>query len=190
MSFIIVVTVYFYWFVSLSTVPTSDGVEFLNNARSWSSGFSLNSPFRAPLISWITAGVWGIIGENWIMIKYLMPAFTPAAAIMLYLAIRKHKSKWFAFGVSALTILNSNVFFWGSFIMTEGLSLFFLSLSLYFMKSKKSSHWFLAGISIGLTFASRYTILLQAFAIFVIESLIRRNPTFFTRTLMTMLPII
>jgi hypothetical protein len=78
----------------------------------------------------------------------------------------------------------------GSFIMTEGLSLFFLTLSLYFMKSKKSSHWFLAGISMGLTFASRYTIIFQAFAIFVVESLIRRNPGFFTRTIMTMLPII
>jgi 4-amino-4-deoxy-L-arabinose transferase-like glycosyltransferase len=96
----------------------------------------------------------------------------------------------FAFGVSMLTMLNPQVFFWRTHITTEGLSLFFLTLSLYFMKCEKSSHWLLGGISVGLTFAARYTISLQAIAIFVAESITRRNPKFVIKTLMTMLPMI
>jgi 4-amino-4-deoxy-L-arabinose transferase-like glycosyltransferase len=183
-------SVYFYWNVSISGAPPSDGAEFLNNARGWLSDTPLKGVFRAPLISWIIAGVWLLTGENWLIIKYLIPAFTLGAGIMLYILLRKRKGNLFALGVSVLTLLNQNVFFWGTFIMTEGLSLFFLVLSVYFLKSEKEKYWIFAGIAIGLTFGSRYSIFIQALTIFLVELVIRRNSKFATRTMMSAIPIV
>ena len=188
--FLVAFSVYFYWNVSISGAPPSDGAVFLSNARSWLSDTPLKGEYRAPLISWIIAGVWVLTGENWLIIKYLIPAFTLGAGILLYILLRKRKGNLFALGVSVLTLLNQNVFFWGTFIMTEGLSLFFLVLSLYFLKSEKEKYWIFAGIAIGLTFGSRYSIFIQALTIFLVELVIRRNSKFATRTMMSAIPII
>ena len=188
--FIISFTAYFYSYVSISAIPTSDGAEYLNNARSWLYDTPISSAYRAQLISWIIAGIWQITGENWLIIKYVIPVFTLGAGIILYLLLRKHKGNLFAFGVSTLTLLNPHLFFWGTYIMTESLSLFFIVLSLYFIKSEKQSHWFLAGISIGLTFASRYSTLIEVMTIFVVECIIRKDRKFATRTIMSATPII
>ena len=188
--FLVAFSVYFYWNVTISGAPPSDGADFLSNARSWLSDTPLRGEYRAPLISWITAGVWLLTGENWLIIKYLIPAFTLGAGIILYILLRKQKGGLFALGVSVLTLLNQNVFFWGTFIMTEGLSLFFLVLSVYFLKSEKEKHWIFAGIAIGLTFGSRYSIFFQALTIFLVELVIRRNAKFATRTMMSAIPIV
>jgi 4-amino-4-deoxy-L-arabinose transferase-like glycosyltransferase len=180
----------FYYYISTLVVPEYDAADYLLNARSWLSNEPLSSSFRPPLISWIIAGVWTITGENWIVIKYLIPSFTLAAAFFLYLHLRRHKSSIFAFGVTALTLLNPHVFFWSTQILTEGLSLFFLVMTLYFIKSEKEKDWFLAGIMIGLTFASRYPIALQALTIFVVESFIRKDIKLIYRTLAGAVPII
>ena len=103
--------------------------------------------------------------------------------------LKKHKCAIFAFGVTALTLLNPHVLFWGTQILTEGLSLFFLIMGIYFIKNDKKNDWLLAGIMIGLTFASRYPVVLQAITIFVIESLIRRDIKLISRTLMGAIPI-
>src|SRR6187401_684214 len=87
-------------------------------------------------------------------------------------------------------MLNPQVFFWGTQILTEGLSLFFLILTLYLVKSDKKTSWFLAGITIALTFASRYPIILQSLAIFIVEFILRKNYKLASYTVMSALPII
>jgi 4-amino-4-deoxy-L-arabinose transferase-like glycosyltransferase len=189
-SFLIGYTIFLYSYVSIIRVPADDASSYLSNARSWIQNTPLVSTYRAPLISWFISVVWIFTGENWTVIQNLQPTFTLAAGIILYLTIKKHKGKLFAFGVSSMTLLNPTVFFWTTQIMTENISLFFLILSLYFIKSERQSHWFLAGIAIGLTFASRYYILFEAIIIFVVECIVRRNRKLATRTIMGAIPII
>ena len=80
-------------------------------------------------------------------------------------------------------MVNATVFVWSTQILTEGVALFFLVLTLYFLKGKEN-HWFLAGITIGLTFASRYPIIIQALAIFVVESILVKKPKVILRTIL------
>jgi hypothetical protein len=102
-------------------------------------------------------------------------AFTVAGIVLLYLLLRRRKGAWFALGVSTLTLTNAQLFFYTSQMLAEGISLFFLILSLYFLEGTKKTHWVLSGISIGLTFAARYPILLQAIIIFLAESVLKRD---------------
>lgn len=188
--FLVAYSIYLYVFVSITFAPANDAADYLSNARSWLENKPLLSVYRPPLISLFISAVWGLTGENWITIQYLEPLFTICAAIVLYLLLRKHKGSLFALGVSSLTLLNPAVFFWSTQIMTESLSLFFIVLSLYFIKSEKETHWYLAGVCIGLTFASKYSILVEVIIIFVVECIIRKDRKFLIRTTMTAFPII
>lgn len=180
--FLATYSIFIYSYVAITVAPADDASDYLTNARNWLNNEPIASTYRPPLFSLYIAGVWAMAGENWLTIQYLQPIFSLGAAIILFLALRKHKGGIFAFGVSALTLLNPTVFFWSTQIMTEGISLFFLVLSFYFMKSNRESSWYLGGIAMGLTFASRYSILLEAVVIFVIECLIRKDPKFLSRT--------
>jgi 4-amino-4-deoxy-L-arabinose transferase-like glycosyltransferase len=183
-------SVLFFIYISTLSVPEYDSADYLLNARNWFSDKDLSSSIRPPLISWIIACVWSVTGENWIVIKYVIPSFSLAAGLFLYLHLRKYKGGVFAFGVVALTLLNAHVFFWSTQILTEGLSLFFLIMTLCFIKSDKKNYWLLAGITIGLTFASRYPIAIQAITIFIVESFIRKDMKLILRTLAGALPVI
>ena len=125
-----------YHFVSISSIelPTWDAAGFLAN-------------FRPPLLSWVISGVWTVTGENCIAVKYLPAFFTMATAVLLYLVKKKHKGSVFSMCVTSITMLNSQVLFWGEQLMSESLSLLFLVLSLYLVKSEKPHHWFLGGIT-------------------------------------------
>jgi 4-amino-4-deoxy-L-arabinose transferase-like glycosyltransferase len=186
----VIYSILFYFYVSMMAVPEYDAADYLVNARAWVSNEQLYSPIRPPLISWIIAGVWSLTGENWIIIKYLMPIFTLAAGLVLYKHLKEYKGSLFAFGVTALTLLNPNVFFWSTQILTEGLSLFFLVMTLYFCKSKNKNGALLTGIMLGLTFASRYPIAIQAITIVIVEAIIRKNPKYLVRVLIGAAPII
>lgn len=186
----VIYSILFYAYVSMMEVPEYDSADYLVNARGWVSNEPLYSEFRPPLISWIIAGVWSLTGENWIIIKYLMPVFTLAAGLVLYKHFKEYKGSMFAFGVTALTLLNPFVFFWSTQILTEGLSLFFLVMTLYFCKSNNKHSALLAGIMLGLTFASRYPIAIQAFTIVIVEAIIRKNPKYLVRVLTGAAPII
>lgn len=177
---------------SISTyhVPISDGAAYLTNAGDWLRAEPLYQIYRPPLISWMIAGVWAITGENWVTVKYLSALFGFASAPVLYLALRRAKGAFFALGVVVLTVLNSEVFFYTSQLLTEGLSLFFLLATLYFVKSERPGYWFLAGVCIGLTFASRYPIALQAGTLALIESFARRNWRILTRAIATAVPAV
>ena len=76
-------------------------------------------------------------------------------------------------------------------ILTEGLSLFFLVLSVYFLKSDRQYNWIFAGIAIGLTFGSRYPIFILAITLFIIESIVRPGvrKKFFGNALVGMVPV-
>ena len=165
-------------------VPAGDGLDYLMNGVRWLSPHSLFSPFRPPLISWIVAGVWTITGQDWLIIKYIIPTFTIASGIILYKLIRRDRGSLFALGVTVLTLTNIQVFIWGSFILTESLSLFFLLLSFYFIRSNRKIHWFLAGVALGLCFASRYPVVIQALSIIVVESVLRKNYKIITYSLL------
>jgi 4-amino-4-deoxy-L-arabinose transferase-like glycosyltransferase len=178
------------YYISLMKVPIHDGAYYLLNAHDWLTNKPLDEFYRPPLISWIIAGIWSITGESWTIVKGLQAVFTISAGIILYILLRKHKGAMFAFSVTALTMVTGPLFFFSTQIGTEGLSLFFVILTLYFLKSRKESHWFLAGITIGLTFASRYPIILQPLVIFIVESLIAKKPKLAIRTISGMLLII
>ena len=166
-------------------------VAYIANAQSWLSGTPLNEIFRPPLLSWIIDLVWLITGESWLSIKYLSPTFAITAGFILYLTLKSHKGRLFAFGVTALTMLNLQVLFWSTQTMTESLSLLFIILVIYFFKrSPTKTNWLLAGILMGLTFASRYPIFAQAVVIFIVESLIHRNVKLSITTILGLLPIV
>ena len=93
-------------------------------------------------------------------------------------------------GVAALTAITPQVFFWSSQLLTESLSLFFLLGTLYFVKSDRPRWWFVAGACIGLTFASRYPIVLQAGALAVVESYARRNWQILSRAIIGAIPVL
>jgi len=186
----VIYSILFYAYVSMMEVPEYDSADYLVNARAWVTNERLYSDIRPPMISWIIAGVWSLTGENWIIIKYLMPVFTLAAGLVLYKHLKEYKGIMFAFGVTALTFLNPNVFFWSTQILTEGLSLFFLIMTLYFCKSKNKNSALLTGIMLGLTFASRYPIALQAITIVIVEAIIRKNPKYLLRVFTGAAPII
>ena len=188
--FCVFLALYYYEYISMLEVPSHDGTVYLLNAHDWLNNKPLDEIYRPQLISWIIAGIWSITGENWVLVKGLQAIFTVAAGVVLYLLLRKYKGSIFAFGVAALTMINGPVFLFSTQILTEGLSLFFLVLSMYFLKSRKEKYWFLAGITIALTFASRYPVFLQALAIFIVESILSRKPKLALRTISAGVPVL
>lgn len=189
-SFVILLVLYYNYYISTIQAPVWDGTVYLANAKAWLERGPLVEIYRPPLISWIISGIWIVLGENWEIIKYVQAAFTVGAGIVLYITLREHKGSLFAFGVSSLTMVNAWVFFNSAQILTEGISLFFVTLTLYFLKTKKRPRPALAGISIALTFAARYPIVLQSFLILVVESIVQKNPKMFAKAIMTALPAI
>jgi 4-amino-4-deoxy-L-arabinose transferase-like glycosyltransferase len=188
-AFIAAILVYYNYHISQMAIPFWDGAVYLENARDWLKGEPLMEPYRPPLISWIIAGIWSILGEDWSLAKYIQMMFTVGAGVLLYLTLRSSKGSLFALGVTVLTMLNSQIFFWSTQILTEGLSLFFLILTLYCLKSEKQHNWFIAGIAMGLTFASRYPIFLPAIVLFIAESIARRNIKLISNTIVTLVPV-
>jgi 4-amino-4-deoxy-L-arabinose transferase-like glycosyltransferase len=162
-------------YISKLSSPMWDGATYLENARNWVTNTPLFEPYRPPLISWLIATVWFFTGENWEAVKFLAAFFTIGAGILLYITLKKHKGGLFALAVTILTMLNTQVFFYSTQIYAEAISLFFLAATLMLVKLGRPGLWFLAGITAGLTFASRYPILLQAVAIIACESLARKN---------------
>jgi 4-amino-4-deoxy-L-arabinose transferase-like glycosyltransferase len=186
--FCIFLALYYNESISVLRVPSHDGTVYLMNAHDWLNNEPLDEVYRPPLVSWIIAGIWSITGENWVLVKGVQAIFTIGAGVVLYILLRKYKGNAFAFGVSALTMINGPIFLFSTQIMTEGLALFFLVLSMYFLKSRKEKYWFLAGITIALTFASRYPVFLQVAAIFVVESILSRKPKLALRTISSGVP--
>jgi cellulose synthase/poly-beta-1,6-N-acetylglucosamine synthase-like glycosyltransferase len=184
--------IYYHFYISQMALPFWDAALYLENAQNWLRNDPLEAAYRPPLISWIIAGTWSITGEDWSVAKYIQPIFTLGAGVILYLTLKKYKGDFFAFGVTALTMLNPFVFFWSTQILTEGVSLFFLVLSLYFLKSEKQYNWILAGVAMALTFGSRYPIFLIAVALFIMEIIARQDAKkrFFVNTLIGLVPII
>lgn len=181
--FCVLLSVSYSIYIPAMKVPIHDSAVYLLNARSWLYGTEIYEEYRPQMLSWIISGIWKLTGENWMITKYIQSAFTVGSGIILYMLIKRYKGSAFAFGVSVLTMVNATVFVYSTQILTEGVSLFFLILTLYFLKGKEN-HWFLAGITIGLTFASRYPIIIQALAIFVVESIIIKKPNLIIRTIL------
>ncbi len=165
----------YYSAISTYQVPMWDAAVYLTNARDWLTNLPLSEIYRPPLISWITAGVWAVTGEDWQAVKFLSALFGIGAAVILYFTLRRGKGAPFALGVVVLTMLNPQVFFYSTQLYTESLSLFFALATLYLVKGENMFQWFLAGASVGLTFASRYPIVLAAVVIVLVESYARRN---------------
>ena len=183
--------IYYHFYVSQMVFPIWDSAIYLENAQNWLKNEPLEAAYRPPIISWIIAGIWSITGEDWSVVKYIQPIFTISAGVILYQTLKKYKGNLFAFGVTALTMVNGYVFFWSTQIMTEGISLFFLVLSIYFLKSEKQSSWILAGIAMGLTFGSRYPVFVVAIALLIIEVIARREgKKLLVNALVSMIPIL
>ena len=136
--------------------PGWDGSVYLLNSKGWLNGTPLFENFRSPLISWIVSGIWFFSGQDWLLVKFLQAVFTVGAGVVLYLTLKNYKGSLFALGVTSLTMLNTYVFFYSTLILIHGISLFFVCLTLFFLKKDNPNYWFLGGIVIGLTFAARY----------------------------------
>jgi hypothetical protein len=189
-SFCILLISGYNYYVSLQQVPSHDAAFYLLNARDWLTDKPLDEHYRPPLVSWIIAGVWAIIGEDWVIVKWLQPIFTIGSGVVLYLLLRKYKGGLFAFGVTSLTMTQESIFLATGYIQPEGMALFFLVLTIYLLKLRKEKYWFLAGISIALTFASRYPVFIQAVAIFLVETIIVRNAKLAYRAILGGVPIL
>jgi hypothetical protein len=189
-SFCILLISGYNYYVSLQHVPSYDAAYYLLNARDWLTNQPLVEHYRPPLISWIIAGVWSITGENWVIVKWLQPIFTIGSGVVLYLLLRKYKGGLFAFGVAALTMTQESVFMTSGYIQPEGLALFFLILTIYLLKKGKEKYWFLAGVTIALTFASRYPVFIQAVVIFLAETIIVRNARLAYRAILGGVPVL
>jgi len=189
-SFCILLISGYNYYVSLQKVPSYDAAYYLLNARDWLTNQPLVEHYRPPLISWIIAGVWSITGENWVIVKWLQPIFTIGSGVVLYLLLRKYKGGLFAFGVAALTMTQESVFMTSGYIQPEGLALFFLILTIYLLKKGKEKYWFLAGVTIALTFASRYPVFIQAAVVFLAETINVRNVKLFYRAILGGLPVL
>lgn len=188
--FLAVLCVLYYFTILTDQVPMWDPAVYLTNARDWLTGAPLSEIYRAPLISWIIAGVWAVVGEDWQNVKYLSALFGVGAVVILYLRLRRDKNAPFALGVAALTMMSPQVFFFSTQIYTETLSLFFLLATLYLIKSERPTFWFLAGIASALTFAARYPIILQAAVLVIVESYARRNWHILTRAVVGAVPVV
>ena len=171
-------------------MPSHDAAFYLLNARDWLTDKPLDEHYRPPLISWIIAGVWSITGEDWVIVKWLQPIFTIGSGVVLYLLLRKYKGGLFAFGVTSLTMTQESIFLATGYIQPEGMALLFLVLTIYLLKLRKEKYWFLAGITIALTFASRYPVFIQAVAIFLVETIIVRNAKLAYRAILGGVPIL
>jgi len=189
-GFMALVAIHYVTYITLLEVPMWDAAVYLENAHNWVNGEPLFRDFRPQFISWLIAGIWTISGESWESAKYLQASFTLGAGIVLYLTLRKYKGGLFSIGVVSLTMLNAQVFYFSSFILTEGISLFFLVLALHCTRNEKARYWPIGGLSIGLTFAARYPVILQAIVILVTEALIRRNSRIFTYSMIGAIPTI
>jgi hypothetical protein len=189
-SFCILLISGYNYYVSLQHVPSYDAAFYLLNARDWLTDKPLDEHYRPPLISWIIAGVWSITGEDWIIVKWIQPIFTIGSGLVLYVLLRKYKGGMFAFGVTALTMTQESVFLASGYIQPEGLALFFLVLTIYLLKVRKEKYWFLAGVTIALTFASRYPVFIQAVVIFLVETIIVRNARLAYRAILGGVPIL
>jgi 4-amino-4-deoxy-L-arabinose transferase-like glycosyltransferase len=188
--FCLYMIIYSISFISTIYVPIWDGAVFLLNAHEWLSNIGLSEVYRPPLFSWIIDGIWMFTGEDWTAIKYVQIAFTIAAVVLLYLLLRRRKGALFAFGVASLTLTNAQLFFYTSQIRSEGISLFFLILTLYFLEGRSKVLWLWSGISIGLTFVARYPILLQSLIIFVVESILKKDLRSTTRATIVIISVI
>ena len=189
--FTLALSIYYYSLISPLQMPVWDAAAYLGNAHGWLNNLHLLEPFRPPFLSWIIAGIWTITGENWEIVKFMPAFFAVGSGVILYLALRRHKGRLFAFAVTALTMLNIQVIGNSTQIISESLSLFLVVLTLYLIKSDKASHWFLVGITIGLTFASRYPIVIQPFTIFLIEFVfIRKRFALFSHTILGLLLVL
>ena len=189
-SFCILLISGYNYYVSLQQVPSHDAAFYLLNARDWLTDKPLDEHYRPPLISWVIAGIWAITGEDWIIVKWLQPIFTIGSGVVLYLLLRKYKGGLFAFGVTSLTMTQESIFLATGYIQPEGMALFFLVLTIYLLKLRKEKNWFLAGITIALTFASRYPVFIQAVAIFLVETIIVRNAKLAYRAILGGVPIL
>ena len=180
----------FYSTISAYQAPMWDAAAYMANARGWLTNAPLFAIYRPPLISWITAGVWAVIGEDWQNVKYLSALLGIGSAPILYFTLRGEKGSLFALGTTVLTMMSPQLFFYSTQLYTETLSLFFLLATLYFAKSEKLAFWFLAGITGALTFASRYPIIFQAAVIVIIESYARRNWKILSMAIAGAIPIV
>src|ERR687883_1499711 len=131
--FCIFLAMYYSSFISVLKVPSHDGTVYLMNAHDWLNNEPLDEIYRPPMISWIIAAIWSITGENWVLVKGLQAIFTIGAGVVLYILLRRYKDSLFALAVTALTMTNGILFIFSSHILTEGLALFFLVLTLYFL---------------------------------------------------------
>src|SRR6185295_15411368 len=188
--FTIFLTGYLIYQIESIKVPIWDSAVYLVNARNWAENMPLIEGFRPPLISWVIMAFNAVLGGGFEAIKYVSIIFPIVTSVLLYSILRRSSGGLFALTVVILTMLNQQVLTNNTQVLSEGISLLFLVLQLYLFRSNNPRNWIFGGVALGLTFAARYPIGVQAIAILLAEVIFNNNIKLFRNALMGAAPII
>lgn len=164
-------------YVSKLTSPGWDGGVYLENAKNWEEGAEIYQPYRPQLISMVAAPLFTVFTEVEVfeIFKWSSLFFAVLSIVLLYIILKEDETGIFALGVCLLILFNKYFFYHTSQIYTENISLFFLVCVLYYSRKKNTAAYVMAGALMGLTFASRYPIVLQAGIIILISNILRKD---------------
>jgi len=155
--------VLFLWLNSLNPVLLWDENVYLGNARSHIKQSYFIEDFRCPLLEYIIAGVWLIIGES-VFIAKLTIIFFNLGSIFVFYLISKRLFKQ-AFLPTILFALSSEFVYWGFRVYGDSVAVFFILLSLYLFIKEKNILYILSGLFAAFSFLSRFPLALFAISI-------------------------
>jgi len=116
-------------------VPGWDSTVYLLNARRFLYGwdpFSFFELLRPPLLPNIVSELWKVFGETYWITMSIQPIFTVAAGLVLYLVVREMFDWKTAMLSLFMFLFNPTVFKWTNQLLTHGVELFFVLLSIFF----------------------------------------------------------
>ena len=102
-------------------------------------GRSPNDPYhffellRPPLVPYIIALVWTVIGVSYNAAALIQPIFTVASAFVFFLLLKEMFGLKPAFIGSLLLLVAPEIFFWTNQILVHGEVLFFMITAYYFL---------------------------------------------------------
>ncbi|MBI3033421.1 glycosyltransferase family 39 protein [Candidatus Woesearchaeota archaeon] len=165
------VLLFLFWMLNhLNPVLVWDENAYLANARSHLGTSYYTEDFRFPLLEYVIAGVWMVIGESQFAARLIIMFFSLSSVYLFYLILGgrefshlKQLSYTCLFAFSPLLII------WGYKAYTDVPALFFIMLSYYFIlladENKSKYYQLLSGISLGLGILCKFPAALFAISV-------------------------
>lgn len=186
----IIILVLFIFFLVLNLsglLSLWDENVYLGNARSHIGQSNFTEDFRFPLLEWIVALAWLFTGESLFVARMIIILFTLTTVFLLYLISKRYFTWQLSLFLSALFALSPLILLWGFRVYADVPSMFFVTLSFYFLlkgdeknvekngKKKCCIFIILAGVAAALTFLARFPLALFAFSV-LIYFIIKKKP--------------